>query len=158
DPQLANWLLERIYYTSGNFKDGAAYERLESTIRKAEEERGTDGSRLYYLATPPNFFADIVHHLGEAKMSEEPDGCFRRVIIENPCAPDVESPEARTRQLREVLKEKQIYRIDHYLGKETVQNVLAFRFANGIFEPIWNRRYIDHVQITVAETVGVEDR
>ena len=158
DPQLADWLLERIYYTAGNFKDGASYERLESTIQKAEEEQGTGGSRLYYLATPPNFFADIVHHLGEAKMAEEPEGGFRRVIIEKPFGHDLESAEALNHQIREVLKEKQIYRIDHYLGKETVQNILAFRFANGIFEPIWNRRYIDHVQITVAETVGVEDR
>src|SRR5262249_38308762 len=158
DPQLAEWLLERMYYTSGNFKDGATYEHLEATIRAAEEEQQAGGSRIYYLATPPTFFADIVHHLGEAKMTEEPEGCFRRVVIEKPFGHDLESAETLNQQIREVLKEKQIYRIDHYLGEETVQNNLPFRFANGIFEPIWNRRYIDHVQITVAESVGVEDR
>ncbi|MEA2692369.1 MAG: glucose-6-phosphate 1-dehydrogenase [Acidobacteriota bacterium] len=158
DPQLADWLIERISYTAGNFKDSASYERLESTIQKAEQERRTGGSRLYYLATPPPFFADIVQHLGEAKMAAEPEGHFRRVVIEKPFGHDLESAEELNRQIREVLQEKQIYRIDHYLGKETVQNIMAFRFANGIFEPIWNRRYIDHVQITVAESVGVEDR
>ncbi len=158
DPGLADWLLGRIYYTSGNFKDSASYERLESTIQKAETEKKTGGARLYYLATPPNFFADIVEHLGEAKMANEPEGSFRRVIIEKPFGHDLESAELLNHQIREVLSEKQIYRIDHYLGKETVQNIMAFRFANGIFEPIWNRRYIDHVQITVAESVGVEDR
>jgi glucose-6-phosphate 1-dehydrogenase len=158
DPELADWLIGRIYYTSGNFKDSASYERLESTIEKAEQEKGTGGSRIYYLATPPAFFADIVHHLGEAKMVGEPEGCFRRVIVEKPFGHDLESAQELNHQIREVLEEKQIYRIDHYLGKETVQNIMAFRFANGIFEPIWNRRYIDHVQITVAETGGVEDR
>jgi len=158
DPQLADWLIERIYYTAGNFKDGASYERLEKEIQKAETEQGTGGSRVYYLATPPNFFSDIVHHLGEAGMAKEPEGTFRRVIIEKPFGHDLESAEELNHKIREVLQEKQVYRIDHYLGKETVQNIMAFRFANGIFEPIWNRRYIDHVQITVAESVGVEDR
>jgi glucose-6-phosphate 1-dehydrogenase len=158
DPELAEWLFSRLYYTAGNFKDPAAYESLERTIQKAEAEKGTGGSRVFYLATPPNFFSDIVHHLGEAGMTNEAQGRFRRVIIEKPFGHDLESAEALNREIREVLKERQIYRIDHYLGKETVQNIMAFRFANGIFEPIWNRRYIDHVQITVAESVGVEDR
>src|SRR5436305_2108248 len=158
DPDLADWLIGRIYYTSGNFNDPPSYQRLEEAIQKAEGEKETGGSRIYYLATPPNFFSDIVHHLGEAGMVQEPEGQFRRVVIEKPFGHDLESAEALNHQIREVLSEKQVYRIDHYLGKETVQNIMAFRFANGIFEPIWNRRYIDHVQITVAEEVGVEDR
>ena len=158
DPGLADWLIERIYYTPGNFKDPASFERLETLIQKAEGERKSGGSRIYYLATPPPFFADIVHHLGEAKMIDESEGKFRRVIIEKPFGHDLDSAKELNQQIREVLEERQIYRIDHYLGKETVQNILALRFANGIFEPIWNRRYIDHVQITVAESDGVEDR
>ncbi|HTQ80591.1 MAG TPA: glucose-6-phosphate dehydrogenase [Thermoanaerobaculia bacterium] len=158
DSALADWLIERLYYTAGNFKDPAAYEQLEAVIQKAENEQGTGGSRIYYLATPPNFFSDIVQHLGAANMAGEPEGQFRRVVIEKPFGHDLESAVALNQQIREVLRERQVYRIDHYLGKETVQNIMAFRFANGIFEPIWNRRYIDHVQITVAESVGVEDR
>jgi glucose-6-phosphate 1-dehydrogenase len=112
---------------------------------------------FYYLATAPGFFSPIVKLLGAAKMTDESTG-WRRVIIEKPFGRDYDSACQLNNEIREVLKEKQIYRIDHYLGKETVQNIMVFRFSNGIFEPIWNRRYIDHVQITVAETVGVESR
>src|SRR6202035_890766 len=158
DPELVDWLVARTYYAPGDFTRADAYAGLDQAIRQAEQERGTGGARLYYLATPPSFFADIVRHLGDGGMVEERDGTFRRVIIEKPFGHDIDSAEVLNRRIREVLRESQIYRIDHYLGKETVQNIMAFRFANGIFEPIWNRRYIDHVQITVAESVGVEDR
>ena len=119
--------------------------------------RETAGNALFYLAVPPDLFAMIVKHLGAAGMTSE-DGRWRRVVIEKPFGHDLESAQALDREIRTVLAESQIFRIDHYLGKETVQNILVFRFANGIFEPIWNRRYVDHVQITVAETVGVEQR
>jgi len=158
EDNLLQWLIERVYYTSGDFQDAAAYERLEQAIQKAEAERATGGSRLYYLAVPPAFFSTIVERLGAAGMAREEDGRFRRVIIEKPFGHDLESAQELNRNIQKVLAEGQIYRIDHYLGKETVQNIMAFRFANGIFEPIWNRRYIDSVQITVAENVGVEDR
>ena len=113
DPGLADWLIERIYYTPGNFKDPASFERLETLIQKAEGERKSGGSRIYYLATPPPFFADIVHHLGEAKMIDESEGKFRRVIIEKPFGHDLDSAKELNQQIREVLEERQIYRIDH---------------------------------------------
>ena len=111
-----------------------------------------------YLATLPQFFAEIIRQLGEQGLTDEDHGHWRRVVIEKPFGSDLESAKALNREIATVLKETQIYRIDHYLGKETVQNILVFRFANGIFEPVWNRRYIDHVQITVAEELGIERR
>jgi glucose-6-phosphate 1-dehydrogenase len=158
EDRLLQWLVERVYYTAGDFQDPAAYQRLEKMIESAEAERRTGGARLYYLAVPPEFFAAIVERLGAAGMVREEDGRFRRVIIEKPFGHDLDSARELNQHIRSILDESQIYRIDHYLGKETVQNIMVFRFANGIFEPIWNRRYIDSVQITVAENVGVEDR
>ncbi|HEX4594922.1 MAG TPA: glucose-6-phosphate dehydrogenase [Bryobacteraceae bacterium] len=157
DPDLWHWFARRIYYMAGDFDDLAAYDRLRDLLGQIDKEHGTRGNYFYYLATAPNFFAPIVKRLGEAKLVIEDNG-WRRVIIEKPFGRNYESAVALNKEIRQVLDEKQIYRIDHYLGKETVQNILVFRFANGIFEPIWNRRYIDHVQITVAETVGVEQR
>jgi len=157
DPDLWHWFARRIYYLSGNFDDSSAYDRLRDLMVQIDKEHGTRGNYFYYLATAPSFFAPIVKQLGEAKLVTEENG-WRRVIIEKPFGRNYESAVALNKEIRQVLDEKQIYRIDHYLGKETVQNILVFRFANGIFEPIWNRRYIDHVQITVAETVGVEQR
>src|SRR6202044_3874117 len=106
----------------------------------------------------PTFFPIVVKQLGDAKLTEEQNGKWKRVVIEKPFGHDLESAVSLNHEIGKVLREDQIYRIDHYLGKETVQNILAFRFANGIFEPLWNNNYIDHVQITVAETVGVEHR
>ena len=157
DPDLWHWLARRIYYLSGDFDDAAAYDKLRDLLAQIDKEHGTRGNYFYYLATAPNFFAPIVKQLGTAKLVAEETG-WRRVIIEKPFGRNYESAVALNKEIRQVLNEKQIYRIDHYLGKETVQNILVFRFANGIFEPIWNRRYIDHVQITVSETVGVEQR
>ena len=132
--------------------------KLKDRIGEVEERHHTSGNVFYYLATAPQFFAEIIRQLGEQGLTSEEHGHWRRVIIEKPFGSDLESAKALNREIGQVLKETQIYRIDHYLGKETVQNILIFRFANGIFEPVWNRRYIDHVQITVAESLGVERR
>ena len=157
DEDLWHWFCERIYYVSGEFGDPGAFVRLKQQLAAVERDHGTKGNCFYYLATAPGFFAPIVQQLGASGLVGEDNG-WRRVIIEKPFGRDYDTALKLNREVREVLKEKQIYRIDHYLGKETVQNIMVFRFSNGIFEPIWNRRYIDHVQITVAETVGVETR
>ncbi len=158
DADLMDWFSRRIYYVTGEFKDASSYQQLRDQLQKADKDHGTHGNYLFYLATAPIFFADIVQQLGNAGIATSGDGHWRRAIIEKPFGRDLESARALNNELKKVLTEDQIYRIDHYLGKETVQNILAFRFANGIFEPIWNRRYIDHVQITVGETVGSEGR
>jgi glucose-6-phosphate 1-dehydrogenase len=123
-----------------------------------EKLHNVPGNHLYYLAVAPRFFGEAVKQLGAAHLTEETDGKWRRVVIEKPFGRDLDSARALNIEIKQTLEEKQIFRIDHYLGKETVQNIIIFRFGNGIFEPIWNRRYIDHVQITAAETVGVEAR
>jgi len=158
DPDLWDWFIRRVYYITGEFNDPASYGRLREALQKADKDHGTRGNYLYYLATAPSFFAEVVNQLGTAGIAAEGNDQWRRVIVEKPFGRDLESAALLNQQLRTVLEESQIYRIDHYLGKETVQNILAFRLSNGIFEPIWNRRYIDHVQISVAETVGVEGR
>ncbi len=157
DPDLWHWFARRIYYISGDFDDPKVYQELSRVLGDVDKEHGTRGNYFYYLATSPTFFATVVKQLGGAGLVGEERG-WRRVIIEKPFGRDYESARNLNKEIRQVLDEKQIYRIDHYLGKETVQNILVFRFANGIFEPIWNRRYIDHIQITVSETVGVEQR
>ncbi len=158
DPEKNKWLIDRLYYTPGELGVPETYDRLRELLAHVDEKHATNGCYIFYLAVPPALFGDITGRLGEAGLTHEEEGHWRRVVIEKPFGHDLDSARALNRQIREILHERQIYRIDHYLGKETVQNIMAFRFANGIFEPIWNRRYIDHVQITVAETVGVEDR
>ncbi|HTB23628.1 MAG TPA: glucose-6-phosphate dehydrogenase [bacterium] len=158
DKDVWAWFLERIYYMSGEFSDPAAYQKLKTLLTEVEERHNTQGNRFYYLATLPSFFGQVVEQLGAAGLVEEKGEQWRRVIIEKPFGRDLESARALNRDISKVLAERQIYRIDHYLGKETVQNIMALRFGNGIFEPIWNRRYVDHVQITVAEELGVEQR
>jgi glucose-6-phosphate 1-dehydrogenase len=158
DCEFCTWLLQRTYYISGDFNDSAVYSKLKELLASLDKKHATEGNYFYYLATLPQFFATIVKQLGAANLTEEPPGHWRRVVIEKPFGNDLESAKALNRDITQVLAENQIYRIDHYLGKETVQNILVFRFSNGIFEPIWNRRYIDHVQITVAESLGVEQR
>jgi len=158
DQDIWKWFDERLHYVTGDFGDKDIYSHLKTAIEKLDQEHSTRGNYFFYLATAPDFFGSIVEQLAAAGLMEEKDGYWRRVIIEKPFGHDLESAKALNQQLLKVASEKQIYRIDHYLGKETVQNILAFRFANGIFEPIWNRRYIDHIQISVAETVGVEQR
>ncbi|HZL56903.1 MAG TPA: glucose-6-phosphate dehydrogenase [Bryobacteraceae bacterium] len=158
DCQLCEWMANRSYYITGDFKNPADYVTLKDRIAELAERHKTGGNVFYYLATLPQFFSEIIRQLGEQGLTAEDAGAWRRIIIEKPFGSDLESAKALNREIAQVLKEAQVYRIDHYLGKETVQNILVFRFSNGIFEPVWNRRYIDHVQITVAETLGVERR
>ncbi len=149
-----------IHYIADDFGDPAAYGQLKDLLDKLDRERGTGGNRLFYLATPPSFFPIIVNHLGAVGLAQpkELGKNWTHIVIEKPFGRDLDSARELNRIVTSVFKEDQIYRIDHYLGKETVQNLLVFRFGNGIFEPFWNRRYIDHVQITVAEEIGVENR
>jgi glucose-6-phosphate 1-dehydrogenase len=158
DAELWDWFLKRIYYLAGDFRDASVYEQLKELIAKTETEHHTQGNCFFYLAVAPTFFAEIVRQLGAVGLTAEGNGRWRRVIVEKPFGHDLESARQLNTELKRVLGERQIYRIDHYLGKETVQNIMVMRFGNGIFEPVWNRRYIDNVQITAAETVGVEHR
>jgi glucose-6-phosphate 1-dehydrogenase len=152
------WLRERLSYLRGDFGNPETFSILRERLAAVDTERHTEGNYLFYLATAPKFFAPIVQQLGAAGLAKQEQGQWRRVVIEKPFGHDLDSAKALNRDVKAVLQENQIYRIDHYLGKETVQNIMVFRFDNAIFEPIWNRRYIDHVQITNAETVGVERR
>jgi glucose-6-phosphate 1-dehydrogenase len=158
DGPSADWFIGRIFYAFETLEDLPSYESLSDRLTGLEGSADPPAGRLFYLATPPDAMADIVLRLSAVGLVNEDEGGWRRVIVEKPFGRDLASAVALNRNLRADLTERQIYRIDHYLGKETVQNLMAFRFGNGIFEPIWNRRYIDHVQITVAETIGVEDR
>jgi glucose-6-phosphate 1-dehydrogenase len=151
------WLASRLHYEVGSFDEPDAFERLRKRLDEVSAEQGTGGNVLFYLATAPDYFGPVVAELERVGLTTEAGG-WRRVVVEKPFGRDLRSAEELNAQLRSALDERQIYRIDHYLGKETVQNLLVLRFSNGIFEPIWNRRYIDHVQITVAETLGVEGR
>jgi len=157
DESIWQDLAARLYYVAFDFEQPAGYGWLRDMLKDVEAAHKTQGNVLFYLATPPASFATIVKQCADAGLTDE-TGHWRRFIVEKPFGRDLDSARALNAQLLTSLSERQIYRIDHYLGKETVQNILAFRFANGIFEPVWNRRYIDHVQITVAETLGVEGR
>ncbi|HYR46962.1 MAG TPA: glucose-6-phosphate dehydrogenase, partial [Thermoanaerobaculia bacterium] len=141
-----------VQYIAGNFDDPALYQRLKSALETIEGKRGGQGNRIFYLATPPEADPSIVKFLGENGLAR-PENGWARVVVEKPFGRDLESGRRLNEELGTVFREKQIYRIDHYLGKETVQNIFVLRFANGIFEPLWNHRYIDHVQISVAESV-----
>jgi glucose-6-phosphate 1-dehydrogenase len=158
DLKTWDWMRERIYYVRGDFQDVEAYKRLREQIEQADQIHNTLGNRFFYLAVAPRFFSPIVKKLGECSLTKEENGHWARVIVEKPFGHDLESAKQLNQDLKQVLTENQIYRIDHYLGKETVQNVMVFRFSNNIIEPLWNRNYVDHVQITAAETVGVEHR
>jgi glucose-6-phosphate 1-dehydrogenase len=147
-------------WVPGEFTKPADYQALRRKLEEVDRAHGAGGNRIFYLATPPSFYPEIVRQLGAAGLVTPQDRghAWTRIIVEKPFGRDLASAQALNQQILQVCKEEQVYRIDHYLGKETVQNILVFRFANGIFEPIWNRRYIDHVQITVAESIGVEGR
>jgi glucose-6-phosphate 1-dehydrogenase len=148
-----------ISYVSGNFTESSDYQRLAVKLQQVDEERGTLGKRLYYLATPPPFYEPIIECLAAHGLNHsETDGAWRRVVVEKPFGHDYASAHALNLSINQVFDENEVYRIDHYLGKETVRNILAFRFGNGIYEPLWNRHFIDHVQISVAESIGIEDR
>jgi len=158
DPQEWSWLEQRLYYMSGDFNDHAMCDQLKTRVEELDKSHQTQGNYAFYLAVAPQYFAPIVEQLGRVGLTKEEDNHWRRVVIEKPFGRDLESARKLNQEICSILDEDQIYRIDHYLGKETVQNILVFRFGNGIFEPIWNRRYIDSVQITAAEKVGVEQR
>jgi glucose-6-phosphate 1-dehydrogenase len=149
---------KRLHYLPGSGTEEKTFGELKDLLATIDSQYKTGGNYFYYLATSPDLFSPIVQQLGKVGLAHEEGGRWRRIIIEKPFGHDLDSARALNRELREVLSENQIYRIDHYLGKETVQNLLVFRFGNGIFEPVWNRNYIDHVQITAAESIGVEKR
>ena len=154
-----NTLLPMLHFVAADFDDPAAYKKLSALLTKLDREAGTGGNRLFYCATPPSQYPVIASQLGAAGLNHAArDESFVRLVVEKPFGHDTDSAVALNRDLHDVFEERQIYRLDHYLGKETVQNILVFRFANGIFEPVWNRQYIDHVQITVAESIGVGTR
>src|SRR5439155_13217032 len=148
---------EGLSYVRMSFDDPDAYGRLAAELDRLDRERGTNGNRVFYFATAPRFFPVIVERLGASGIARTGGG-WKRVVIEKPLGHDLKTAKELNQTIHSVFAEPQVYRIDHYLGKETVQNVLVFRFANGIFEPIWNRRYVDHIQITVAEDIGIERR
>ena len=158
DPELWKKFEERMYYCQGNFDDPETYKRLKVLVDESEKKHGTKGNVLFYLSVQPVYFGQIPVQLKAQGLVEEKEDSWRRVIIEKPFGHDLASSQELNRDISSALAEKQVYRIDHYLGKETAQNILIFRMGNGMFEPIWNRSYIDHVQITVAESIGVEGR
>jgi glucose-6-phosphate 1-dehydrogenase len=158
DQTAWKWLCDRMTYLQGDFTDPQAYDRLREHLAGLDKTGGTGGNHLFYLAVADRFFDVVVARLGAAAMVTETEGQWRRVVIEKPFGHDLASAKALNASILKTLQEHQIYRMDHFLGKETVQNIMALRFANGLFEPLWNRQHIDHVQITAAETVGVERR
>ncbi|HEV7408554.1 MAG TPA: glucose-6-phosphate dehydrogenase [Bradyrhizobium sp.] len=158
EDDIAKRLLECVTCIAADPKDPASFDRMREQLEKLEANRGTGGHRLFYLATPPGAFAPIARELGRTGLLKEDGGAWRRLVVEKPFGTDLESAKALNNELLKIVDEHQIYRIDHYLGKETVQNILVLRFANGMFEPIWNRNHIDHVQITVDEKLGVGHR
>ncbi len=153
----ADEVIAQTVYVPGDMRRAEDYVALARRLEQVEAEHGPFAGRLYYLAAPPSTYTDIFRNLGKADLQKEQGG-FRRIVVEKPFGHDLESARALNRELLSVFREDQVFRIDHYLGKETVQNILVLRFANGIFEPLWNRRYVDHVQISVAESIGVEHR
>jgi glucose-6-phosphate 1-dehydrogenase len=155
---IAKRLLECVTCIEADPKDPNSFDSMRERLEKLEANRSTGGNRLFYLATPPVAFAPIAKQLGRAGMLKEEGGAWRRLVVEKPFGTDLASAKALNDELLKIVEEHQIYRIDHYLGKETVQNILVLRFANGMFEPIWNRNHIDHVQITVDEKIGVGHR
>ncbi|MEO8737728.1 MAG: glucose-6-phosphate dehydrogenase [Edaphobacter sp.] len=164
DPKLAPFV-GKIQYHAMNFDDASGYDALNKLLGEIDKKFGTCGNRLFYLATAPEYFSDIINFLGQHGMAKpcdppSPNGRkpWVRTIIEKPFGHDLDSAKALNDEVNKVFNEDQIFRIDHYLGKETVQNILVFRFANGIFENVWNRNYIDHVEITAAESIGIEGR
>jgi glucose-6-phosphate 1-dehydrogenase len=156
-----NAFTEKLYYVDGDYNDAAFYESIKARLVQLDKKHKIDGCHIFYLAVPPFLYSPIVEHLGLSALSciRGPDSKQRaRLIVEKPFGRDLQGATELNNKIRRCFDESQVYRIDHYLGKETVQNILMFRFANVIFEPVWNRNYIDHVQITIAESIGVEHR
>ena len=163
DSKAQQEFAQRLYYCQSDFNDREGYAKLADMLEELDREQGTEGNRIFYLATPPTTDSEIIYQLGGAGLARpshtngEAEG-WTRIVIEKPFGRDLASAQKLNRELSRVFRENQIYRIDHYMGKETVQNILAFRFANGIFEPLWNQKYIDHIQIVVAESLGIGTR
>ncbi|HEV8687566.1 MAG TPA: glucose-6-phosphate dehydrogenase [Gaiellaceae bacterium] len=153
-PEVWEELASATFYVPTEFENDQGENRIAQKLEELDQERGTQGNRLYYLAVPPSAIATLVREIGERRSTSG----WARLIVEKPFGRDLKSARALNREIREYFREREVFRIDHYLGKETVQNMLALRFANGIFEPLWSRQYVDHVQITVAETLGIEGR
>ena len=149
DTDAWDWIRGRLHYQTGDFTDPALYDALKGRLQ---------GNRVFYLAVAARFFGPVIEHLADAGLMQEKDGAFRRVVVEKPFGHDLDSARKLNALILGKIKESQVFRIDHFLGKETVQNIMALRFSNGVFEPLWNRDHIDHIQITAAETVGVEGR
>jgi glucose-6-phosphate 1-dehydrogenase len=158
DDAIARRLLECVTCIEADPKDPASFDAMRAQLDELECARNTGGNRLFYLATPPGAFAPISRELGRTGLLQEKNGAWRRLVVEKPFGTDLASAKALNSELLKIVEEHQLYRIDHYLGKETVQNILVLRFANGMFEPIWNRNHIDHIQITVDEKLGVGHR
>jgi glucose-6-phosphate 1-dehydrogenase len=157
DAQAWSWLVQRMHYMRGDFTQPETFRKLKRLLAERQQQNNT-ANVLFYLAVADRFFGPVIDELGDAGLTQQSEEAWRRVIVEKPFGHDLASAEALNTQILKVLSEDQVYRIDHFLGKETVQNILVLRFANGIFEPLWNRDHVDHVQITAAETVGVEGR
>jgi glucose-6-phosphate 1-dehydrogenase len=157
DPKLKPFM-DRVKYFTTNFDDDNGYAGLKTFLEGVDKDLGTKGNRLFYLAVAPEYFADVTQRLSRQGMTNPAAPSWAHVIIEKPFGTDLESAKKLNDEINAVLREDQIFRIDHYLGKETVQNILVFRFANALFEPVWNRNYIDHVEITAAESIGIEGR
>src|SRR5450759_2182194 len=163
DREAQHAFAQRLYYCQSDFNDREGYQKLADLLDKLDLEKGTQGNRLFYLATPPTTDSEIIFQLGGAGLARSSnhsgdEESWTRTVIEKPFGRDLASAQKLNREIARVFRENQTYRIDHYMGKETVQNLLAFRFANGIFEPLWNQNYIDHVQILVAESLGIGSR
>jgi glucose-6-phosphate 1-dehydrogenase len=163
DREAQHDFAQHMYYCQADFNDREGYNKLADLLDKLDREKGTQGNRLFYLATPPTLDSEIIFQLGGAGLARPSqvngdEESWTRIIIEKPFGRDLASAQKLNREIARVFRENQTYRIDHYMGKETVQNLLAFRFANGIFEPLWNQKYIDHVQILVAENLGIGSR
>jgi glucose-6-phosphate 1-dehydrogenase len=159
DPARWNDFASNMHYCPGDYADQSSYARLAKGLAELDAEKKLGGNRLFYLSTPPEVYQDIVEHLGRSGLAHPGSpGSWVRIIIEKPFGRDLASAKELNKIVLNVFEEKQVYRIDHYLGKDTVQNLLVLRFGNGIFEPLWNRNYVDHVQITASETLGVERR
>ncbi|GAB2754414.1 glucose-6-phosphate dehydrogenase [Salinifilum aidingensis] len=151
-------LAEGIRFVSGSFDDPDAFDQLANTVKELDAERGTGGNHAFYLSVPPKAFPTVLTQLSRSGLTQQSDDSWRRVVVEKPFGHDLESAQELNRIVNEVFPEESVFRIDHYLGKETVQNILALRFANQMFEPLWNSHYVDHVQITMAEDIGLGGR
>ncbi|MFD3453572.1 glucose-6-phosphate dehydrogenase [Streptomyces sp. NPDC058691] len=151
-------LAEGMRFVPGDFGDDEAFEKLRATVEELDKARGTGGNFAFYLSVPPKFFPSVVQQLKKHRLSDPPAGSWRRAVIEKPFGHDLASAQELNRVVHQVFRSQDVFRIDHYLGKETVQNILALRFANTMFEPLWNRSYVDHVQITMAEDIGIGGR